>query len=221
MTLLELLQLVRKHLKLMVALPIVFALVTAIVSWAMLANTYTASVSMYVLADSAQNTNGGSSTFYNDLSASQMLTNDVSELIKSDRVLNQTADQLGMDEKELENYDLEVTSSTTTRLITISVTGDTPNSTAAIANGLADTTNTVAQEIMDVEAVNVIDQAAVPDSPSGPPRAMYVAVAFLAGIFVAIALIVVMDMVNTRIRKPEEIEELLDVPVIGRIPVIK
>lgn len=220
MTLLELLQLVRKHLKLVIVLPIVFALVTAVASWTMLANTYTATVSMYVLANSSQSANSNS-TLSTDLTASQMLTNDVAELIKSDRVLNQTANDLGMAESDLKDYEVDVTSSTTTRLITISVTGDTPNSTAAIANGLANTTNTVAQEIMDVEAVNVIDQAPVPDSPSGPPRTMYVAVAFLAGIFVAVALIVLMDMVNTRIRKPEEIEELLDIPVIGRIPVIK
>lgn len=220
MTLLELLQLVRKHLKLVIVLPIVFALVTAVASWTMLANTYTATVSMYVLANSSQSANSNS-TLSTDLTASQMLTNDVAELIKSDRVLNQTANDLGMAESDLKDYEVDVTSSTTTRLITISVTGDTPNSTAAIANGLANTTNTVAQEIMDVEAVNVIDQAPVPEEPSGPPRAMYTAVAFLAGIFVAVALIVLMDMVNTRIRKPEEIEELLDIPVIGRIPVIK
>lgn len=176
MTLLELLQIIRKHLKLVIALPIVFALVTALVSWTMLSNTYTASVSMYVLANSSDSQS--STSLSTDLSASQMLTNDVSELIRSERVLSQTADQLGMAESELESYDLEVTSSTTTRLITIAVTGDTPNSAAAIANGLANTTNTVAQEIMDIEAVNVIDQAATPDSPSGPPRTMYVAVAF-------------------------------------------
>ena len=217
MTLLELLQIIRKHLKLVIALPIVFALVTALVSWTMLSNTYTASVSMYVLANSSDSQSNTSLS--TDLSASQMLTNDVSELIQSERVLSQTADQLGMAESELASYDLEVTSSTTTRLITIAVTGDTP--AAAIANGLANTTNTVAQEIMDIEAVNVIDQAATPDSPSGPPRTMYVAVAFLAGIFVAVAIVVIMDMVNTRIRKPEEIEELLDIPVIGKIPTIK
>ena len=215
MTLLELLQIIRKHLKLVIALPIVFALVTALVSWTMLSNTYTASVSMYVLANSSDSQSNTSLS--TDLSASQMLTNDVSELIQSERVLSQT----GMAESELASYDLEVTSSTTTRLITIAVTGDTPNSAAAIANGLANTTNTVAQEIMDIEAVNVIDQAATPDSPSGPPRTMYVAVAFLAGIFVAVAIVVIMDMVNTRIRKPEEIEELLEIPVIGKIPTIK
>ena len=219
MTLLELLQIIRKHLKLCIALPIIFALATAVFSFVALANTYTASVSMYVLANSSETQ--ANTTLSTDLSASQMLTNDVSELIKSERVLNQTANQLGMTEQELEKYDVEVTSSTTTRLITIEVTGDTPNSAAAIANGLANTTNTVAQEIMDIEAVNVIDQAATPDEPSGPPRTLYVAVAFLVGIFVAVAIVVVMDMVNTRIRKPEEIEELLEIPVIGKIPTIK
>lgn len=219
MTLLELFQLLKNHLKLVIALPIIFALVTAVGSWIFLANTYTANVSMYILANSSETQSNASLS--TDLSASQMITNDVSELIQSERVLNQAANQLGMSESELKGYDIEVTSSTTTRLITISVTGDTPNSAAAIANGIADTTNSVAQEIMNIEAVNVIDQAEVPTSPSGPPRTMYTAVAFLAGIFVAVAIVVLMDMINTRIRKPEEIEELLDIPVIGRIPVIK
>ncbi len=219
MTLLELFQLLKNHLKLVIALPIIFALVTAVGSWIFLANTYTANVSMYVLANSSETQSNTSLS--TDLSASQMITNDVSELIQSERVLNQAANQLGMSESELKGYDIEVTSSTTTRLITISVTGDTPNSAAAIANGIADTTNSVAQEIMNIEAVNVIDQAEVPTSPSGPPRTMYTAVAFLAGIFVAVAIVVLMDMINTRIRKPEEIEELLEIPVIGRIPVIK
>ena len=98
MTLLELLQIIRKHLKLVIALPIVFALVTALVSWTMLSNTYTASVSMYVLANSSDSQSNTSLS--TDLSASQMLTNDVSQLIQSERVLSQTASQLGMTEQE-------------------------------------------------------------------------------------------------------------------------
>ena len=44
------------------------------------------------------------------------------------------------------------------------------------------------------------------------------AVAFLAGLFIAIAIIVLMDMLNTRIRNEQEAVELLGVPVIGRFP---
>lgn len=220
MTLLELFQLLRKHLKLVIALPIACALAMGAFSFVMMGNTYTASVSMYVLSQSAQGENNAAIQ-YNDLSASQMLTNDVSQLIKSERVVQQTAKDLGMSVGELESSKIEVTSSTTTRLITIAVTSDSPQSAAAVANGIARTTNSVAQEIMAVEAVNLIDEAEVPQAPSCPPRLMYTAVAFLAGIFIAVAIVVVMDMVNTRIRKPEEIEELLGVPVIGRIPTIK
>ena len=74
---------------------------------------------------------------------------------------------------------------------------------------------------MDVQSVNVIDEAVTPTSPSGPNRLMYTAVAFLAGLFVAIAIVVLMDMLNTRIRNDREAEELLGLPVIGRFPYVK
>lgn len=220
MTLLDLLYLLRKHLGLTIALPILFAVGTAAVSWTILPNTYTATVSMYVLAN-VSSSDSYSYALETDLYASQMITNDVAELIQSNLVLNQAAEQVGLDSDEIEDYDIEVTSSTETRLITLEVTGDSATSAAAVANAIASTTNTVAQEIMEIEAVNIIDEASTPDEPSGPPRVLYVAAALCAGIFVAVAIVVLMDVVNTRIRRPEEIEELLEIPVIGRIPVIK
>lgn len=216
MTLLELLKLIRKHLKLMIVLPIVCTLAVAAVSWLVLPNKYSASVSMYVLTKSGSDTEGITNT---DLTASQMLTNDVATLIKSDRVTSDTASALQM--SNLKSYDVTVTSQTTTRVITLTVTGESAQSVAIIANQLAKTTDSVAQEVMDLRSVNTIDQAIEPTAPSGPPRAMYTAVAFLAGIFLAIAVIVVLDMTNTRVRSAEEAEELLGLPIIGRIPTIK
>ena len=49
MTLLELLQLLRKHLRLVIALPLVCALVMGVYSYLFMPNAYTASTSMYVL----------------------------------------------------------------------------------------------------------------------------------------------------------------------------
>ena len=43
----------------------------------------------------------------------------------------------------------------------------------------------------------------------------------MAGLFVAIAIVVLMDMLNTRVRGAEDVEELLGIPVIGRIPSMK
>lgn len=215
MTLLELLHLMGKHRKLAIALPLLCTITTAFVAWFVLPDAYTANVSMYVLTRS--NTNAESLTNA-DLTASQMLTNDVVQLIKSDRVVNDTASNLHM--KNLNSYEIKVTSATTTRVIALSVTGSSAQSVAIIANGLAKTTDSVAKEVMEVKSVNVIDEASAPLEPSGPPRALYTAVALVAGILLAAIVIVLKDMLNTRVRSPEEAEKLLEIPIIGRIPKI-
>ena len=219
MTLLELFQLMRKHLRLVVALPVACALVTAVICYAALPNTYTASVSMYVLTKASTSDEQGTVS-NSDLAASQMLTSDVATIIKSDRVSADTAEALNM--SSLDDYKISIDSSTTTRVITLSVVGPTPDSAAAVANQVAVTTDAIAQQVMNVESINVIDQASAPPSPSGPPRLMYTAVAFLAGLFAAIAVVVVMDMANTRVRGAEEASQLLEgMPIIGRIPIQK
>lgn len=216
MTLLELLKLMRKHLKLVIALPIVCAIAMGLVSFLFMPNTYTASTSMYVLV---QSDSESASTMSTDLSASQMITNDVANLITSDRVTRDTATALQMN--SLNDYDIAVQSETTTRVLTLSVTGQDAQSTAIIANELAKNVSTVAQEVMNVQSVNVIDEAITPENPSGPNRMMYTAVAFLAGLFLAVAIVVLMDVLNTKVRGAEDVEELLGVPVIGRIPAMK
>lgn len=216
MTLLELFKLLKKHLALVVLLPVVLAIATAGVSWGLMQNQYTATVSVYVLTSSSNEQN----TIQNsDLTASQLMANDIAELAGSDIVAERTAEQLGM--SSLDGYKISVNSSTTTRVIEISVTTGQAEAASVVANKIAEVLSSTAQDVMGVESVNVVDQAKAPDAPSGPNRLMYTAVAFLAGIFLAVAIVVVMDMVNTRVRTPEEAEELLGVPVIGRIPKIK
>lgn len=218
MTLLELLQLMRKHLKLVILLPIVCALAMGVYSYAFMANTYTASTSMYVLAKQTS-ANSDNAANYSNLNASQMLANDVSTLLKSDRIAADTVKNLHLD--SLKGYSTKVTSETTSRVITLSVTGSDPDTSAAIANEMASNVSKVAQQVMDVQSVNVIDQAVSPSSPFGPNRSMYIAVALLAGLFIAIAIVVVSDMLNTKVRNADEVEELLGLPVIGRMPAVK
>lgn len=217
MTLLELLHLLKKHLKLVIALPLACALAVGGYSFIAMKNTYTASVSMYVLVKQGDASN--SSSLYSDLNASQMVTNDVATLLKSDRVVAETAKDLGM--ADLKGYDTVITSSTTSRVITLAVTGNDPQKTADVANKMAEEVSGVARDVMNVESVNVVDSAKVPTAPSGPKRPLYIAVGFLAGLFAAVAIVVLADMLNTKVRSEEELEELLGVPVIGRIPVMK
>ncbi|MGI6755162.1 MAG: YveK family protein [Atopobiaceae bacterium] len=219
MTLLELFQLLRKHLKLVLILPIACALVAAVYTMAFMQNEYTASTSMYVMV---KNSNEGSQStaISSDLNASQMISSDVSTLLKSDRVSEQVAEKLGLG--NLRDYDVSVTSTTTSRVITLSVTGPDAQVAANVANGMVEAVSSIANQVMEVDSVNAIDEAYAPSAPSGPNRPLYMLVACAAGLFAAIAIVVIMDMFDTRVHNQEEVEELLDgVSVIGRIPYSK
>ncbi|MGE9973981.1 YveK family protein [Collinsella sp. SGI.178] len=173
MALLELFQLLKKHLKLVITLPVVCAIVMGIASFAMMDNTYTATTSMYILAK----TDGGQMS-YNDLSASQMLSNDIATLLDSNSVKSGAAKDLGL--SDLDDYKIAVSSETTTRVITLSVTGTDAKETAKVARAMANSVSTVAQNVGAAQSINVVDEAKTPESPSGPKRLLYVAVAFLA-----------------------------------------
>lgn len=214
MTLLELFDLLRKHLRLVLALPLGFALVVAVAT-AFMPDKYTATTDMYVLTKA---TSGEGTTNYTDLSASQMLTNDVTTLIKSDRVEADAAEAVGLD--DFRGYDIDVTSSTTTRVVTLSVTGTDPETAATVANALVQSVSGTAQAVMDVQSINQIDSATAPTAPSGPNRPLYILVGALAGLFVAVAVVVLADTLNTRVRSGSDVEEMIGVPVIGHFPEI-
>ena len=180
MTLLELLHLLRKKWYLVVVFPLVFAGATAIYCWGFMSNDYTSDVSLYVLNKTDEQSSNITSS---DTTASQQLANDIAVMAQSNRVIDATAQSLGM--STLKGYDIKVTSATTNRVITLSVTGKKPEAVAQIANELAKQTADTAVEVMELKAVNIVDAAQVPNAPSGPNRIMYTAVAFLAGLFFA------------------------------------
>lgn len=219
MTLLELFALMRKRLALVIALPLACAVVTAAVCWGVLPNEYTAETSIYALTKTSATDSEIDIVTSSDLSASQMLANDFAELAKNDQIQDETAESIGLD--SLEDYKIEVSSSNTTRIIKVSVTGADPESAAIVANALAEVIGDTAVRIMNVEAVNVVSDAKAPLDPSGPRRALYTLVALLVGLFIAVAIVVIMDMLDTSIRNDEEAVELLEVPVIGRFPLDK
>lgn len=218
MTLLELLQLLRKRLALVIALPVVFTLVTGIYTFGFMEDVYTSEVGLYVLTQS-QNSQDQSRVTSSDTAASQQLANDIAVIADTPKVRNATAKALGM--KDLGDYTLGVKNEPSTRVITLTVTANDPVAAARVANEFAKNTASCAVETMGLKAVNLMDDATSPDIPSGPNRKMYLAVAFLAGLFVAVAIVVLMDVLNTTVKSREEAEELFGLPVLGTMPELK
>lgn len=222
MTLFELFGLLRKHLVLLIVLPIITGVIAT--GYAMLMpNVYTASTTMYVLQkngiDPQQQQQQQQDINTQDLSLSSMISNDVATIMTSSRVRKDVAEKLGV--ASIGGYSLAVSNESSSRVITLSVTGRDPQMAADVANAVVEDVNKVAAEIMNIESVNVIDPATAPIGPSGPARKRYIAVGALAGLLAAVAIIVLMDLLDTRVRDGSEAEEIVGVPVVGHFPLIE
>lgn len=228
MTFAELLSLFKKHIRLLIALPVVFALVVGAYAYLFMQNSYTATTSMFVMVGAAANTGAdgsaaaagaNSSTLQSDLNSSQMITTDVADLLTSSRVVRETAQALGLE--NLDAFDIQVSSSDSSRVIDLSVTGSDPDAAVKVADTLAEKVSEVAQEVMGVESVNSVDDAQRPEGPSGPNRPLYVMVAAINGFALAAVIIVLSDLLNTRIRSEETLEDITGLPIMGRVPYVR
>lgn len=203
----------------MITLPILLVLV-AIGICAFLPNQYTATTSMYVLSKNASLPDQqSSSTDYNNLSAGQLLANDVVTIAQSDRVASDVARQLGM--RSLGEYKVNINSSPSSRIISLSVTGADPRTAARIANTYVKRTAQTASNVIGVSAVNVVDTASVPTSPSGPRRTLYIVISLLIGLLLAAVIAVIVDRMNTKVRDDDEARQITGVPVVAHFPKIE
>lgn len=193
---------------------LVLALAAVIGTKLFLTPQYDSVTKMYVL--SQQNSTTITSS---DLSASTYLTKDYAELIKSRTVLEDVIAtlELEMNYKTLSEK-VGVSTTTDTRIITITVTDPDPY----VARDIADAVRTAAAEriksVMNIEAVNVVDVANVPESPSSPNMKKNVLLAALLGMFGAAALVVLLHLMNDTIRVSDDVEKYLGASVLGTIP---
>ena len=75
----------------------------------------------------------------------------------------------------------------------------------------------------DVDTANaiIVDLAIVPNKPAKPKKVLIVLlVGFLAGL-VGVGLNLLLDMFNNTFKSPEDVENNLDLPVLGILPLIK
>lgn len=210
----DILKSVIRHIALIAILTFLTTAITAFVSWNVLPKTYTAQTTLYVMYRSSEDTLN-----YSEMSLSSQLVNDYSELIRSNRVIDGAASQLGLSSSEVEkSYQINVDTSTTNRLLKLQVTGTNPTRAANIANALASELAKCILDVTNVTNISVVDQAKIPSEPSGPPALKITGAAGILALVTTIALAVIIDMINVKIITREDVQSILGVSVLAQIP---
>ena len=175
---------------------------------------YTSTTRIYVVSRSSD-----TSLTNQDLQAGSYLVNDYKEVITSSEVLSSVIDQekLSMSASEL-SKDIAVTIPTDTRVISISVTDTDAQRACDIANTVREVAAEKIKAVTKVDDVTTIESATKPSHPSSPNVKKNAVIGALAGVFLAIVGILVAEVLDDRVRRPEDIEETLGMTLLGVVP---
>ena len=175
---------------------------------------YESTTKMYVLNKQAE----GQITSA-DMQSSLYLTKDYSELIKSRTVTEGVIAQLNLDLRHEEMLEkMSVTSPTDTRVIAITITDEDPYTASQIANAVRDIAAAHIRNVMDTEAVNVVENANIPDEKASPSLSKNGIIGGMLGVVLATAIILIVFLTNDTVKSQEDVEKYLGLSVLGTIP---
>ena len=180
---------------------------------------YQSTSRIYVVSRQNQDNNALTNS---DLQAGSYLVKDYREIILSQNVLTQAIEELKLDMTPVElSKKISVSVPTDTRILSITAKDGDPKEAARIANGLR---NVAAEKIISVTKVSdvtTLDEAEVPQSPSSPNIKRNVLLGFIAGAGLMVVLMVVVEVLDDRVKRPEDVEELMGLTLLGIVPDIK
>lgn len=177
---------------------------------------YTSTTRIYVVNRQA---NENSTLTNQDLQAGTYLVKDYKEIILSQDVLAKVIDDLKLNvQPSALAKKINVTVPTDTRIVSIAVSDGDAKEAARIANSLRQIAAEKIIAVTKVSDVTTLEEAEVPNSPSSPNIRRNTLIGFLAGGFLISVVILVVEVLDDRVKKPEDVEEALGITLLGVVP---
>lgn len=154
-----------------------------------------------------------------DLQAGSYLVKDYREIILSQDVLEKVATDLKLElpPKGLASK-IKVTVPVDTRIVSISVTDRAPEEASRIANSLREVAAQKIISVTRVSDVTTLEEARPATSPSSPNIRRNTMVGFLAGAVVMVVTVLLVELLDTRVKRPEDIEDVMQIALLGVVP---
>ena len=198
----------------------IFAVIGVIYSIGFVVPEYTAFTKLVLAGQSSDATgNTTEAITTTDLTINSKLVGTYSELVTSNDVVRQVIANTGIDiSEEALKSSIEVSSVEDTDVIRISVTNQNPTYATKLTNETAKAFMEKVAEIYNINNVHVVDEAEEPQSPSNVNHLKDVIIFTFIGVVVAVAYVLIANMLDNTIKTREEVERLYKIPVIAEIP---
>ncbi len=174
---------------------------------------YESTAKLYVLSKST------SLTSLADVQLGTSLTQDYMEVVNSRPVLEEVIEKLALEDTYEELRDrLEVENPSDTRILAITVRDPDPERAKEIVDEVADASADFIADKMDQDSPNVFENGYVNKEKVSPARMRDSAIGGLVGALLAVALVVVLHLMNDTVMATDDIEKYLGMNTLASIP---
>ena len=213
--LLELARLLWSHALQIAAAGIAAAVICLLVCTFVLTPRYQASVNLIV--NSRQD--GNASITSDNINSARNLIDTYAVIIKSNLVLNDVIQRMGLDMTYSQLADsITVGSVNSTQIMAITVTNENPGLAGKIAQTIAEVAPDVIVEKVEAGSCKAVSDVEIGTTPVYPQTKKTTLLCALAGMVAACALLVVSHLLHNYIVDDEDVQKKLDLPVLGFIP---
>ena len=154
-----------------------------------------------------------------DLQAGTYLVKDYREIILSQDVLEKVVSDLGLtiNAKTLAKK-VQVTVPADTRIVSISVSDHKPDEASRIANALREVATQKIIAVTRVSDVTTLEEARPATGPSSPNIRRNTLMGIGAGAGLVIVVVLLVELLDDRVKRPEDIEDVMKISLLGVIP---
>ena len=211
----EILSAVRQHLLELIFVTLVAALVGFTASKFLMNPKYDSSALMIVNTRQDVNANVTS----DQINSATKLVSTYSIIIKSDTVLQQVIDNLGLNLTYAKlNKRVTVAAVDDTQVMKITVQSDSPEWARQVCEQIITVAPDVIKEAVEAGSVKVISNASLATEPVSPNIKKNTMLAAAVGFVLVIGIIVLQVLLDNKINTEEDVTKYLDMTVLGVIP---
>ncbi|MDO4564662.1 MAG: Wzz/FepE/Etk N-terminal domain-containing protein [Clostridia bacterium] len=218
----NIIKMIRKWLLLIILLPILCVMVAGYYFYQLATPVYTSTAKILVFHQQDSDVISGS-----DLTTSSNIINDFCVIITSTPVLQDAADSMLINRSDgtvgtvtlaqLKQCRISVSKGSENRIVTLSVTSENASLAYNAVEAIVESATLHAIDYLKTENIRVIEPASEA-ARSGPASLRNTALAGLLGLAAAVGFAFLVEMLNTTIREPEDVEKLFGLPVLAKIP---
>ncbi|WP_040030067.1 YveK family protein [Staphylococcus cohnii] len=213
----KILKILRKNIKLLVILPVICLLISAIVTFIFLDSKYEASTQVLVNQKESD-----SQMMAQEVQSNIQLVNTYSEIVKSPRIIDKVSKKLdrAYSTSELSSM-VNVSNQAESQLLNIAVESKSEGDSEKIANTVAQVFSEEVPDIMSVDNVSILSEADGTAKQVAPKTVINMVLGVAIGLIIALLIIFIKELLDKRIKSEEDIEKELNIPVLGSIQKFK